>query len=62
MSLKPIYSVNDLNSYLSENFDPINLSISKVNKDYKAELIFKDSQVTKLFRVIKNQFLEVKEE
>lgn len=61
MSVKPIQSEKDLVEYLSTTFDPVSLSIKKVNESYKANLVFKDNQVTKLFRVLKSKFIEVDE-
>lgn len=61
MSIKPLQSINDLEAFLSEEYDPINLRITKVNKNLKARLVFKNTAVTMLFEFSKNVYKEVKE-
>lgn len=59
MSIKPIQSERDLEAYLSENYDPLNLSIKKVNDNFKATLIYEDTKEIKTYRIIRNIFQEI---
>ena len=58
---KPIQSKNDLINFLSEEFDPINLSLTRINNTMKATLIFEDDTTTMLFRLIESVYKEVKD-